>query len=79
MSVTRCAIPATLWGVPTDLDFVLHEPDAVIAAAEAAGLVDIEWYGGARCRRRRRRNGSMCWAADRLNSLADPAERRSGR
>ncbi len=36
--------PGTLWDVPTDLDFVLHDPDAVIAAAERAGLVDIEWY-----------------------------------
>ena len=36
--------PGELWGVATDLDFVLHDPDAVIAAAEAAGLVDLEWY-----------------------------------
>ena len=36
--------PETLWGVPTDLDFVLQDADAVIAAAEAAGLVDVEWY-----------------------------------
>ena len=36
--------PGSLWGVPTDLDFVLHDPDAVIAAAEAAGLSDLEWY-----------------------------------
>ena len=36
--------PGALWGVSTDLDFVLHDPDAVVAAAEAAGLVDIEWY-----------------------------------
>ena len=36
--------PGTLWDVPTDLDFVLHDPDAVIAAAEQAGLVDVEWY-----------------------------------
>jgi uncharacterized protein len=36
--------PGSLWGVITDLDFVLHDADAVIAAAEAAGLVDIEWY-----------------------------------
>lgn len=36
--------PGTLWDVPTDLDFVLHDPDAVVAAAEQVGLVDIEWY-----------------------------------
>jgi SAM-dependent methyltransferase len=36
--------PGTLWGVTTELDFVLHDADAVVAAAEAAGLVDIEWY-----------------------------------
>ena len=36
--------PGELWGEPTDLDFVLHDRDAVIAAAEAAGLVDLEWY-----------------------------------
>ncbi len=23
---------------------MLHDPDVIIAAAEAAGLVDIEWY-----------------------------------
>ena len=33
-----------LLGVATDLDFVLHDADAVIAAAGAAGLVDLEWY-----------------------------------
>jgi uncharacterized protein YceH (UPF0502 family) len=36
--------PGVLWDVPTDLDFVLHDADAVVAAAEAAGLVDLEWY-----------------------------------
>ncbi len=36
--------PGDLWGVATDLDFVLHDAPAVVAAAEAAGLVDIEWY-----------------------------------
>ena len=36
--------PGALWGVPTDLDFVLHDADAVVAAAEAAGLVELEWY-----------------------------------
>ncbi|MDN5769313.1 MAG: DUF480 domain-containing protein [Microlunatus sp.] len=36
--------PGELWGSPTDLDFVLHDRDELIAAAEAAGLVDIEWY-----------------------------------
>ena len=36
--------PGVLFGVATDLDFVLHDADVVIAAAEAAGLVDLEWY-----------------------------------
>ncbi len=36
--------PGTLWGVDTALDFVRHDADAVVEAAEAAGLVDIEWY-----------------------------------
>jgi uncharacterized protein len=27
-----------------DLDFVLHEPAAVVGLVEAAGLVDVEWY-----------------------------------
>lgn len=30
--------------VPVDLDFVLHEPDDVVALVRAAGLVDVEWY-----------------------------------
>jgi uncharacterized protein YceH (UPF0502 family) len=36
--------PGTVVGVATDLDFVLHDPDAVVAAAGTAGLADIEWY-----------------------------------
>lgn len=36
--------PGELFGEPTELDFVLHDPEVVIAAAEAAGLVDVEWY-----------------------------------
>jgi uncharacterized protein YceH (UPF0502 family)/2-polyprenyl-3-methyl-5-hydroxy-6-metoxy-1,4-benzoquinol methylase len=36
--------PGSLFGVSTELDFVLHDPDAVVAAAGAAGLVDLEWY-----------------------------------
>jgi uncharacterized protein len=27
-----------------DLDFVLHDPEAVAGIVEAAGLVDVEWY-----------------------------------
>ncbi len=27
-----------------ELDFVLYEPDDVVALVEAAGLVDVEWY-----------------------------------
>ncbi len=33
-----------LMGKSVDVDFVLHDPDAVVAAARAAGLVDVEWY-----------------------------------
>ncbi|CAB4726181.1 unannotated protein [freshwater metagenome] len=29
---------------PVDLDVVLHDPHAVVAMVEAAGLVDVEWY-----------------------------------
>ena len=36
--------PGELWGEPTELDFVLHDQAVLIRAAEAAGLVDIEWY-----------------------------------
>jgi uncharacterized protein len=36
--------PGELWGIGTDLDFVLHDATTLIAAAEAAGLVDLEWY-----------------------------------
>ncbi|MET0695484.1 MAG: DUF480 domain-containing protein [Propionibacteriaceae bacterium] len=36
--------PGELWGVATELDFVLHDARTVVAAAEAAGLVDLEWY-----------------------------------
>lgn len=35
---------AELWDIPVDLDFVHHDPVTVIAAAEAAGLNDLEWY-----------------------------------
>ena len=35
---------AELWDIPIDLDFVHHDPASVIAAAEAAGLTDLEWY-----------------------------------
>lgn len=31
-------------GAPVDVDFVLHDPDAVLAAVRAAGLADLEWY-----------------------------------
>ena len=27
-----------------DLDFVLHDPAAVVGVVEAAGLADVEWY-----------------------------------
>ena len=33
-----------LWDQPVDVDFVLHDPEAVLAAVRAAGLVDVEWY-----------------------------------
>jgi hypothetical protein len=32
------------FGRQVDLDIVLHDPSAVVAAVEAAGLVDVEWY-----------------------------------
>ena len=32
------------WDIDVELDFVLHDPVDVRAAAEAAGLVDLEWY-----------------------------------
>jgi uncharacterized protein YceH (UPF0502 family) len=33
-----------VFGTDVDLDFVLHEPAAVAALFEGAGLVDVEWY-----------------------------------
>jgi uncharacterized protein YceH (UPF0502 family) len=33
-----------LFGQAIDVDFVLHDPDEVLAAVRAAGLVDLEWY-----------------------------------
>jgi SAM-dependent methyltransferase len=33
-----------LMGEPVDVDFVLHDPEVVVAAMRAAGLVDVEWY-----------------------------------
>ena len=33
-----------LWEQPVDVDFVLHDPDDVLAAVRTAGLVDTEWY-----------------------------------
>lgn len=38
------AHPGALWGVDTDLDFVLHDAADVVEAVTAAGLVDVEWY-----------------------------------
>jgi hypothetical protein len=32
------------FGHQVDLDFVRHEPAAVVGLVEAAGLVDVEWY-----------------------------------
>ena len=32
------------FGHEVDLDFVLHDPAFVVRVAEAAGLVDVEWY-----------------------------------
>jgi uncharacterized protein YceH (UPF0502 family) len=32
------------FGHEVDVDFVLHDPGAVIAAVEQAGLLDVEWY-----------------------------------
>jgi uncharacterized protein YceH (UPF0502 family)/SAM-dependent methyltransferase len=33
-----------LWGQPIDVDFVFHDPAAMLDAFATAGLVDIEWY-----------------------------------
>ena len=33
-----------LWGQPIDVDFVFHDPAAVLGAFATAGLVDVEWY-----------------------------------
>jgi hypothetical protein len=33
-----------LMGESVDVDFVLHDPDELVAAVRAAGLVDVEWY-----------------------------------
>lgn len=33
-----------LWGQPIDVDFVFHDPDAVLGAFATAGLADVEWY-----------------------------------
>jgi uncharacterized protein YceH (UPF0502 family) len=35
---------ASWFDVPVDLDFVMHEPEDVVAVVKAAGLVDVEWY-----------------------------------
>ena len=32
------------WDHPVDLHFVLHDPRAVLAAVDAAGVEDVEWY-----------------------------------
>lgn len=34
----------TLLGEEVDVEFVLHDPDAVLTAVRGAGLVDVEWY-----------------------------------
>ena len=36
--------PGELFGEPTELDFVEHDPEVIIQAVEATGLVDVEWY-----------------------------------
>ena len=33
-----------LFGHAVDVDFVLHDPEQVLAAVRGAGLVDVEWY-----------------------------------
>lgn len=33
-----------LAGAPVDLDYVLHDPEEMVAVVTAAGLVDVEWY-----------------------------------
>jgi uncharacterized protein YceH (UPF0502 family) len=36
--------PGELFGEPTELDFVEHDPEVIIQAVEATDLVDVEWY-----------------------------------
>lgn len=36
--------PDELWGQPVDVDFVFHDPAAMLDAFATAGLVDVEWY-----------------------------------
>ena len=36
--------PGELFGEPTELDFVQHDPEVIIQAVEATGLIDVEWY-----------------------------------
>jgi uncharacterized protein YceH (UPF0502 family) len=33
-----------LMGEPVDVDFVLHDPEQLVAAFAGAGLADVEWY-----------------------------------
>jgi hypothetical protein len=33
-----------LWGQPVDVDFVFHDPAAVLDACTTAGLTEVEWY-----------------------------------
>ena len=51
--------PGELFGEPTELDFMLHDPEVIIAAVEAAGLIDIEWYIRSPRPTRRRPGGSI--------------------
>ena len=36
--------PRSWFGLDIDLDFVLHEPAAIVTLVSAAGLTDLEWY-----------------------------------
>lgn len=39
---TEILHPEALWGIAVDLDWHFHEPEALFAAADAAGLVPVE-------------------------------------
>lgn len=55
------------FGIPTALDFVLQDRIQVVAAVEAAGLVDVEWYA----------RGPLTWRGETTQRLYVVARRPS--